>query len=50
MAQCDGTGEPNIEPQFLEWIGEDTKCAYCEGDGHTLCDVCQGTGVGIGGA
>ncbi|XP_076922350.1 protein disulfide isomerase pTAC5, chloroplastic-like [Bidens hawaiensis] len=44
--ECDGTGEPNIEPQFLEWIGEDTKCAYCEGDGHTICDACQGTGVG----
>ncbi|KAI3823006.1 hypothetical protein L1987_10609 [Smallanthus sonchifolius] len=44
--ECDGTGEPNIEPQFLEWIGEDTKCPYCEGDGHTICDVCQGTGVG----
>ncbi|XP_076882938.1 protein disulfide isomerase pTAC5, chloroplastic-like isoform X2 [Bidens hawaiensis] len=44
--ECDGTGEPNIEPQFLEWIGEDTKCAYCEGNGHTICDSCQGTGIG----
>ncbi|KAK1428996.1 hypothetical protein QVD17_11195 [Tagetes erecta] len=48
--ECDGTGEPNIEPQFLEWVGEDTKCPYCEGNGHTICDVCQGTGVGVGGA
>ncbi|KAJ0818357.1 putative Heat shock protein DnaJ, cysteine-rich domain superfamily [Helianthus annuus] len=44
--ECDGTGEPNIEPQFLEWVGEDTKCPYCEGHGHSVCDVCQGTGVG----
>ncbi|VVB01279.1 unnamed protein product [Arabis nemorensis] len=40
--ECDGTGEPNIEPQFMEWIGEDTKCAYCEGLGYTVCDVCDG--------
>ncbi|XP_047068601.1 protein disulfide isomerase pTAC5, chloroplastic-like [Lolium rigidum] len=40
--ECDGTGEPNIEPQFLEWIGEDTKCAYCEGLGYTICDACEG--------
>ncbi|EMS67632.1 hypothetical protein TRIUR3_13397 [Triticum urartu] len=40
--ECDGTGEPNIEPQFLEWVGEDTKCPYCEGLGYTICDVCQG--------
>nr|XP_043612884.1 protein disulfide isomerase pTAC5, chloroplastic-like [Erigeron canadensis] len=44
--ECDGTGEPNIEPQFLEWVGEDTKCPYCEGHGHITCDVCEGTGVG----
>ncbi|KAI3706239.1 hypothetical protein L6452_23844 [Arctium lappa] len=43
--ECDGTGEPNIEPQFLEWVGEDTKCPYCEGIGHSICNVCQGTGV-----
>ncbi|CAH2079410.1 unnamed protein product [Thlaspi arvense] len=40
--ECDGTGEPNIEPQFMEWVGEDTKCAYCEGLGYTVCDVCDG--------
>ncbi|KAJ6817105.1 peptidoglycan binding domain containing protein isoform X1 [Iris pallida] len=41
-AECDGSGEPNIEPQFLEWVGEDSKCAYCEGLGYTICDVCEG--------
>lgn len=40
--ECDGTGEPNIEPQFLEWIDEGAKCAYCEGLGYTSCDVCDG--------
>ncbi|OEL36838.1 hypothetical protein BAE44_0002143 [Dichanthelium oligosanthes] len=43
--ECDGTGEPNIEPQFLEWVGEDTKCPYCEGIGSILCDVCNGKKV-----
>ncbi|CAN6228845.1 unnamed protein product [Urochloa humidicola] len=43
--ECDGTGEPNIEPQFLEWVGEDTKCPYCEGLGSILCDVCEGKKV-----
>ena len=27
--------------QFLEWVGEDTKCPYCEGLGSILCDVCD---------
>ncbi|TKY51804.1 hypothetical protein E2542_SST23323 [Spatholobus suberectus] len=40
--ECDGTGEPNIEPQFLEWVDEGTKCPYCEGLGYTVCDVCGG--------
>ncbi|KDP39386.1 hypothetical protein JCGZ_01143 [Jatropha curcas] len=40
--ECDGTGEPNIEPQFLEWVDEGTKCPYCEGLGYTICDVCEG--------
>ncbi|XP_073134582.1 protein disulfide isomerase pTAC5, chloroplastic isoform X2 [Henckelia pumila] len=40
--ECDGTGEPNIEPQFLEWVDEGTKCPYCEGLGFTTCDVCGG--------
>ncbi|KAB1213702.1 hypothetical protein CJ030_MR5G016193 [Morella rubra] len=40
--ECDGTGEPNIEPQFLEWVDEGTKCPYCEGHGFITCDVCEG--------
>ncbi|KAL3506375.1 hypothetical protein ACH5RR_031757 [Cinchona calisaya] len=43
--ECDGTGEPNIEPQFLEWVEEGTKCPYCEGLGHITCDVCYGRKV-----
>ncbi|XP_062226158.1 protein disulfide isomerase pTAC5, chloroplastic-like isoform X2 [Phragmites australis] len=43
--ECDGSGEPNIEPQFLEWVGEDTKCTYCEGLGSIVCDVCEGKKV-----
>uniref|UniRef100_A0A0D9W755 Peptidoglycan binding-like domain-containing protein n=1 Tax=Leersia perrieri TaxID=77586 RepID=A0A0D9W755_9ORYZ len=43
--ECDGTGEPNIEPQFLEWVGEDMKCPYCEGLGSIVCDVCEGKTV-----
>ncbi|XP_068478099.1 protein disulfide isomerase pTAC5, chloroplastic [Phaseolus vulgaris] len=40
--ECDGSGEPNIEPQFLEWVEEGTKCPYCNGLGHTICDLCGG--------
>ncbi|KAK7343977.1 hypothetical protein VNO77_13144 [Canavalia gladiata] len=40
--ECDGTGEPNIEPQFLEWVDEGAKCPYCDGQGYTVCDVCEG--------
>ncbi|KAL5851538.1 hypothetical protein ACOSQ3_006656 [Xanthoceras sorbifolium] len=43
--ECDGTGEPNIEPQFMEWVDEGTKCPYCEGLGYTICDVCEGKTV-----
>lgn len=43
--ECDGSGEPNIEPQFLEWVGEGAKCPYCEGLGHITCDVCEGRKV-----
>uniref|UniRef100_A0A7N0UQV8 Peptidoglycan binding-like domain-containing protein n=1 Tax=Kalanchoe fedtschenkoi TaxID=63787 RepID=A0A7N0UQV8_KALFE len=39
--ECDGTGEPNIEQQFLEWVDEEMKCPYCEGRGFTVCDACQ---------
>ncbi|XP_015941065.1 protein disulfide isomerase pTAC5, chloroplastic [Arachis duranensis] len=40
--ECDGSGEPNVEPQFLEWVDEDAKCPYCEGLGYTICDICGG--------
>ncbi|KAG5227886.1 protein disulfide isomerase [Salix suchowensis] len=40
--ECDGTGEPNVEPQFLEWVDEGANCPYCEGHGYTTCDVCDG--------
>ncbi|KAJ4759697.1 plastid transcriptionally active 5 [Rhynchospora pubera] len=43
--ECDGTGEPNIEPQFMEWVDEGTKCPYCEGLGYTICDICEGKTV-----
>ncbi|BBG92334.1 plastid transcriptionally active 5 [Prunus dulcis] len=36
--ECDGTGEPNIEEQFLDWVEEGAKCPYCEGHGFTICD------------
>ncbi|CAL2244790.1 unnamed protein product [Prunus armeniaca] len=45
-AECDGTGEPNIEEQqFLDWVEEGAKCPYCEGHGFTICDVCEGATV-----
>ncbi|KAF7837322.1 protein disulfide isomerase pTAC5, chloroplastic isoform X1 [Senna tora] len=40
--ECDGTGEPNIEPQFLEWVDEGASCPYCDGLGYTICDSCAG--------
>lgn len=43
--ECEGTGEPNIEPQFLEWVGEGALCAYCDGAGFVTCDVCDGRKV-----
>ncbi|KAF8019169.1 hypothetical protein BT93_H3914 [Corymbia citriodora subsp. variegata] len=43
--ECDGTGEPNIEEQFMEWIDEGARCPYCDGLGHTICDVCEGKAV-----
>ncbi|KAL8162887.1 hypothetical protein V2J09_014376 [Rumex salicifolius] len=42
-AECDGSGEPNIEPQFLEWVEEAAICPYCDGVGFTPCDTCDGT-------
>ncbi|XP_078429312.1 plastid transcriptionally active 5 [Wolffia australiana] len=44
-SECDGTGEPNIEPQFLEWVDEDTKCPYCDGHGFVSCDACGGVAI-----
>ncbi|KAL0920552.1 hypothetical protein M5K25_009694 [Dendrobium thyrsiflorum] len=44
-SECDGTGEPNIEPQFLEWVDEGAKCPYCEGLGYAICDVCEGKNI-----
>ncbi|XVF29156.1 hypothetical protein REPUB_Repub15cG0095600 [Reevesia pubescens] len=43
--ECDGTGEPNVEEQFLEWVDEGANCPYCDGLGYTVCDVCQGKAV-----
>ncbi|XWS09125.1 hypothetical protein CRYUN_Cryun40dG0059200 [Craigia yunnanensis] len=43
--ECDGTGEPNVELQFLEWVDEEAKCPYCDDLGYTICDVCQGKAV-----
>ncbi|XP_043703515.1 protein disulfide isomerase pTAC5, chloroplastic [Telopea speciosissima] len=42
--ECDGTGEPNIEPQFMEWVDEGANCPYCEGRGYSICDTCDGKG------
>ncbi|KAL3812359.1 hypothetical protein ACJIZ3_013627 [Penstemon smallii] len=41
--ECDGTGEPNIEEQFMDFLDESAKCPYCEGLGYTICDLCGGT-------
>ncbi|KAL8106226.1 protein disulfide isomerase pTAC5, chloroplastic [Apium graveolens] len=41
-SECDGTGEPNIEEQFMEWVDEGAKCPYCNGVGFEICDVCNG--------
>ncbi|GMI70005.1 plastid transcriptionally active 5 [Hibiscus trionum] len=43
--ECDGSGEPNIEEQFLEWVDEGADCPYCDGLGYTTCDVCEGEKV-----
>ncbi|KAL1807184.1 protein disulfide isomerase pTAC5, chloroplastic isoform X2 [Daucus carota subsp. sativus] len=44
-SECDGTGEPNIEEQFMEWVDEGAKCPYCNGVGFEICDVCHGKTV-----
>jgi len=43
--ECEGTGELNVEDQFLDWVEEGAKCPYCEGSGATPCDVCLGKGA-----
>ncbi|CAO2813423.1 unnamed protein product [Amaranthus hypochondriacus] len=43
--ECDGSGEPNIEEQFLDWVEEGAKCPYCEGLGYIVCDGCEGKGA-----
>jgi len=40
--ECEGTGDLNVEEQFLEWVEENAKCPYCEGSGSVSCDVCLG--------
>eukprot|EP00246_Nothoceros_aenigmaticus_P001573 TRINITY_DN1206_c0_g1_i1.p1 TRINITY_DN1206_c0_g1~~TRINITY_DN1206_c0_g1_i1.p1 ORF type:complete len:480 (-),score=86.38 TRINITY_DN1206_c0_g1_i1:776-2215(-) len=39
--ECEGTGELNVEEQFLDWVEEGAKCPYCEGSGAVKCDVCN---------
>ncbi|CAN6479536.1 unnamed protein product [Victoria cruziana] len=43
--ECDGTGEPNVEEQFLDWVEDGAKCPYCEGLGYNICDMCDGKAV-----
>lgn len=40
--ECEGTGELNVEEQFLEWVEEGAGCPYCEGSGYIVCDMCEG--------
>jgi hypothetical protein len=43
--ECEGTGDLNVEEQFLDWLEEGAKCPYCEGSGAVPCDVCLGLGA-----
>lgn len=43
--ECEGTGDLNVEDQFLDWVEEGAKCPYCEGSGAVPCDVCLGLGA-----
>lgn len=42
--ECEGTGDLNVEEQFLDWVQEGAGCPYCEGLGYLVCDMCQGKG------
>ncbi|KAJ7543645.1 hypothetical protein O6H91_09G046500 [Diphasiastrum complanatum] len=42
--ECEGTGELNVEEEFLDWVDEGAKCPYCEGSGSLKCDLCNGKG------
>jgi uncharacterized Zn-finger protein len=45
---CEGTGDLNVEEQFLEWLDEEeAKCPYCDGCGTVECDVCFAASVKI---
>ncbi|CAM6127467.1 unnamed protein product [Calypogeia fissa] len=45
---CEGTGDLNVEEQFLEWLDEgEAKCPYCDGSGAVECEVCFAAGVKI---
>ncbi len=43
--ECEGTGDLNVEDQFLDWVEEGAKCPYCEGSGAVPCNVCLGLGA-----
>eukprot|EP00271_Cylindrocystis_brebissonii_P001109 TRINITY_DN11375_c0_g1_i1.p1 TRINITY_DN11375_c0_g1~~TRINITY_DN11375_c0_g1_i1.p1 ORF type:complete len:498 (-),score=63.23 TRINITY_DN11375_c0_g1_i1:841-2334(-) len=43
--ECEGTGELNVEEQFLDWLAGEPQCLYCEGKGAVTCDSCDGSGV-----
>ncbi|CAI7753103.1 unnamed protein product [Closterium sp. NIES-53] len=42
--ECEGTGDLNIEEQFLDWVEDGACCLYCNGTGAITCDLCDGSG------
>ncbi|GJP81713.1 hypothetical protein CLOP_g11850 [Closterium sp. NIES-67] len=42
--ECEGTGDLNIDEQFLDWVGDSACCLYCDGTGAIKCDLCDGIG------